>query len=84
MADFFLLAFLDEVVLEDLHVARPEVVAAVEVPAEDRDEVTIVVLEALRQAAALGVERLELVEERILLALEPPVEHDAEHVVVQI
>ena len=81
-----LLAFLDEVVLKHLHAARLEVMAAVEVAteerAEDGDEVTVVVLEALRQSAPLGVERLELVEERILLALKPSVEHDAEHVVV--
>jgi hypothetical protein len=81
-----LLALLDELILEDLHPARLEVVAAVEVPAEEGaehgDEVAVVVLEALRQAAALGVERLELVEERVVLGLEAAVEHDAEHVVV--
>jgi hypothetical protein len=81
-----LLALLDEVVLEDLHAPGLEVVASVEVAAEegaeDGDEVAVVVLEALGEAAALGVERLELVEERVLLALEAAVEHDAEHVVV--
>jgi hypothetical protein len=81
-----LLALLDEAILEDLHASGLEVVAAVEVPAEEGsehgDEVAVVVLEALRQAAALRVERLELVEQRVVVAVEAAVEHDAEHVVV--
>uniref|UniRef100_J3M5Z5 Uncharacterized protein n=1 Tax=Oryza brachyantha TaxID=4533 RepID=J3M5Z5_ORYBR len=81
-----LLAFLDEVVLEELHALGLEVVAAGEVAAEegaeDGDEVAVVVLEALGEAAALGVEGFELVEERVVDAVEAAVEHDAEHVVV--
>ncbi|BAS74965.1 Os01g0820050, partial [Oryza sativa Japonica Group] len=80
------LPLLEEEVLEELEaglldlLADPEVAA--EEGAEDGDEVAVVVLEALREAAALAVERLEAEEQRVVRALEPAVEHDAVHVAV--
>ena len=72
--------------LEDLHPLLLEIGAAAEVSpeegAEDGDEVAVVVLEALCEPAALGVEHLELVEEWVVDGLKAAVEHDAEHVVV--
>lgn len=60
--------------------------AHLEVASQERpqnwDEIAIVVLEALRQSAPLPIQRLQFHKQRILLALEPPIEHDPVHVVV--
>jgi hypothetical protein len=83
---FCLLALIQEVFLEESQAPVLDLLAHLQVSSQERpqhgDEVTVVVLEALCQPAALAVERLELEVERILLALEPRVEHQAVHDVV--
>ncbi|WVY90224.1 hypothetical protein V8G54_035738 [Vigna mungo] len=81
-----LLPLVDEVILEKLQPGFFHFLANLQVTlqegSQDGNEIAIVILKALSQATPLAVQRFQTLEQRVLLALESPVEHDAVHVVV--
>ncbi|KAG6546279.1 hypothetical protein Mapa_012319 [Marchantia paleacea] len=81
-----LLALVQEVLLEDRQPLVLELLAILEVLAQewpqDGDEVAVVVLEALGQSTPLAVHGGQPDEKLVVHGLEPPVEHHAVHDVV--